>query len=127
MSNNMSSLAFVQEQQEVIKKLQQYATAAATGQAGSQESSRGAEEPLPPLECSQRAVIRSLTAQLADLRRQLVQLSTGKFAGTMFCVPCRSSQATGKDRKARSSAVLSGGAEFVSGIQTKLVKSQEPL
>ena len=78
----------MQEQQEVIKKLQQYATAAATSQAGSQESSRNAEEPLPPLECSQRAVIRSLTAQLADLRRQLVQLATGKFAVRSVCTPC---------------------------------------
>ncbi len=64
----------------MIEKLQQYASAASSQAAGSGRDRAAAEEPLAPLECSQRAVIRSLTVQLADLRRQLVQLSTGKLA-----------------------------------------------
>lgn len=71
-------MLLAQEQRQVIARLQQYATAAAASQASSAERSRAENEPLAPLECSQRSVIRSLTVQLADLRRQLAHLTTDR-------------------------------------------------
>lgn len=64
-----------QEQRRVIEKMQQLASAAAEGGPCASCRRLQPEEPLPPLECSQRAVIRSLTAQLAALQRQLAVLA----------------------------------------------------
>lgn len=68
-----SHFGMMQKQNKAIDKLQQYADAASSQTASAANCSRAEELP-SPLECSQRTVIRSLTLQLADVRRQLVHL-----------------------------------------------------
>lgn len=62
----------------MIGRLQQYASQAAAG--GGHGRASASEEALPPLECSQRTVIRSLTAQLAGTQRALQQLGAERDA-----------------------------------------------